>query len=378
MATIRTLEASKRRPRRYRVEWYGPDGAHRSRTFPSRRAAAAFAHRVEAEKADGRYTDPALARRPFGEYLRSWLDEARQLRPATVELYRRTAERHLIPALGARAVGSLDRATCRAFLADLADRAGTATVEVAHRLLRRVLEDAVRDGLLPRNPASKIGVPRSRPREARFLSPEEIAALAEEVPERYKALILLLAYGGLRIGEAAALTLRRLDLPRRRVEVVEAATEVAGRWIVGPTKTGRARTVVVPSSVAEELARHVERFTDRRPTSLVFTGEGGGPLRRSLFRARVFLPAARRAGIEPPPRVHDLRHTAVALAIRAGAHPKAIQALAGHASVKITLDRYGHLFPSLAEDVADRLDELARAAQERGRVVPLRRQDSLT
>ncbi|HXF74295.1 MAG TPA: tyrosine-type recombinase/integrase [Actinomycetota bacterium] len=370
MATIRILEASARRPRRFRVEWYTPEGAHRSRTFPTRRAAEAFLHEIESAKLRGTYRDPAAGRQRFGDYLERWLAEAVHLRPATRALYRRVADRHLIPGLGCRRLAELDRAACRSFLANL--EAGPATVEVVHRLLRRVLEDAVRDGILERNPAARLGLRRPRPREARFLTPEEVAAIADEVPGRYRALVLLLAYGGLRIGEASALTIRRLDLPRRRVEVVESAAEVEGRWEVGETKTGKGRVVVLPASVAEELARHVERYTDGRPTSLVFTSEDGGPLRRGNFRARVFAPACRRAGISPSPRVHDLRHTAVALAIRAGAHPKAIQELAGHSSIKVTLDRYGHLFPSLAEDLADRLDSMARAAAERGRVVPFR------
>lgn len=372
MATIRVLEGP-RRGKRFRVEYYTPDGKHRSRTFPTRRAAEAFVHEVEGSKLRGTYRDPALAKQRLREYLKTWLASASHLRPATRALYRRTAERHVLPALGDRRLADLDRAACRSFIADLSGRAGAATVEVAHRLLRRVLEEAVRDGILDRNPAARLELPRTRPREARFLTATEIQAIADEVPDRYRALILLLAYGGLRVGEAAALTVRRLDLPRRRVEVVEAAAEVEGRWMVGETKTGRGRVVVVPASVAEMLARHVGSYTDGRPTSLVFTMEGGGPLRQNAFRRRIFQPAARRAGIVPPPRVHDLRHSAVALAIRAGAHPKLVQELAGHSSIRVTLDRYGHLFPAAHEELAEALDAMAREAVEGGRVVPLRR-----
>ncbi|HXF71978.1 MAG TPA: tyrosine-type recombinase/integrase [Actinomycetota bacterium] len=372
MARVRVLEGP-RRGRRFRVEYYTPEGGHRSRTFPTRKQAEAFLHEVEAAKLRGTYRDPAVAKQALRDYLEAWLASAAHLRPATRALYRRTADRHVLPALGERRLADLDRAACRAFLADLSGRAGAATVEVAHRLLRRVLEEAVRDGILERNPAARLELPRSRPREARFLSAGEIQAIADEVPDRYRALVLLLGYGGLRVGEAAALTVRRLDLPRRRVQVVEAASEVEGRWVLGDTKTGRGRTVALPASVAEALARHVERYTDGRPTSLVFTMEGGGPLRQNAFRKRVFQPAARRAGIVPPPRVHDLRHSAVALAIQAGAHPKLVQELAGHSSIRVTLDRYGHLFPAAHEQLAEALDRVAREAAEGGRVLPLGR-----
>jgi len=84
---------------------------------------------------------------------------------------------------------------------------------------------------------------------------------------------------------------------------------------------------------------------------------------RSLFRTRVWNPAVGRAGIaEPLPRVHDLRHSAAAIAIQAGAHPKLIQDMLGHASIVMTLDRYGHLFSSVGEDLARRVDDLGRSA----------------
>ena len=76
-------------------------------------------------------------------------------------------------------------------------------------------------------------------------------------------------------------------------------------------------------------------------------------------------------------RFHDLRHTAVALAIAEGAHPKAIQARMGHSSIQVTLDRYGHLFPALDQQIATGLDgTYRRAAAERrdpSTVTPLRR-----
>ena len=116
--------------------------------------------------------------------------------------------------------------------------------------------------------------------------------------------------------------------------------------------------------------------------SFVFTAPKGGPVRRSLFRTRVWDPAVRAAGIaEPLPRVHDLRHSAAAVAIQAGAHPKLIQEMLGHASIVMTLDRYGHLFSSVGEDLARRVDDLGRFAAHMPRAAsqeptPLRRPSS--
>jgi integrase len=98
---------------------------------------------------------------------------------------------------------------------------------------------------------------------------------------------------------------------------------------------------------------------------------GGGPIRHGLFVRRVFKPAIvgdednkdekkRRKPALPAHkhnlRFHDLRHTCAFLLIAAGAHPKLIQARLGHSSITTTLDRYGHLFPSVEEALADALD----------------------
>jgi integrase len=163
------------------------------------------------------------------------------------------------------------------------------------------------------------------------------------------------------VGEAAALTLEDIDLLRAEVRVQRNLVEVRGEVTIGRPKTqASARSVALPSFVREALQSHVETF----PTSVegfVFSGPEGGPLRRSLFRRRVWHPALKRCGTATPlPRIHDLRHSAAAIAIQAGAHPKLIQAMLGHDSITTSLDRYGHLFSSVGEELARRVDELGR------------------
>jgi len=93
----------------------------------------------------------------------------------------------------------------------------------------------------------------------------------------------------------------------------------------------------------------------------VFPAPEGGPLRRTNFRRRFWAPAVERAGISPAPTFHHLRHTAAALGIAQGAHPKAIQARLGHASITTTLNLYGHLFTSLDVELAEGLDDVRPA-----------------
>jgi integrase len=112
----------------------------------------------------------------------------------------------------------------------------------------------------------------------------------------------------------------------------------------GPPKTRAGRRIVtLPRSVVKELAEHLGPVGEA--DAWVFTADKGGVLRPSNFRVKVWLPAVRAAGLAPL-RPHDLRHTAVALWIAAGANPKEVSVRAGHTSVAFTLDRYGHLSPA--------------------------------
>jgi integrase len=145
------------------------------------------------------------------------------------------------------------------------------------------------------------------------------------------------------------------------VQVAEIVVEVGGVLHIGPPKTRASRRRVgLPWFVVEELAAHLAGPGD--PEAFVFTAPQGGPLRVHGFRARVWRPATRAAGVDGL-RIHDLRHTAVALWIAAGANPKEVSARAGHASVSFTLDRYGHLYPEADTALRDRLDALYGSAQ---------------
>jgi integrase len=173
--------------------------------------------------------------------------------------------------------------------------------------------------------------------------------------------VLVGAYGGLRIGELAGLRRSRVVLLRGTVQVAEIVVEVGGVLHMGPPKTRASRrTVGLPRFVVEELAAHLAAPGD--PEGLVFTAPQGGPLRLPAFRARVWRPAVRAAGLDGL-RIHDLRHTAVALWIAAGANPKEVSARAGHSSVSFTLDRYGPLYPEADAALRERLDALYGTAQ---------------
>ena len=127
------------------------------------------------------------------------------------------------------------------------------------------------------------------------------------------------------------------------------------------TKTSASRrTLSIPPFLTEELGLHLQHEPE---SDFVFTGSKGAMLRRSNFRKRYWKPAVNRAELDPELRFHDLRHSCASILISSGAHPKEIQARLGHASITTTLDRYGHLLPSLGSQLDESLEVVFREAR---------------
>jgi integrase len=127
-------------------------------------------------------------------------------------------------------------------------------------------------------------------------------------------------------------------------------------------KDWQRRTITIPPFLGDLLATHPSCVPDD-PEAIVFADGNGNFLWHSNFRQRVWIPALQAAGLPEDLRIHDMRHTCAALLIAQGAHPKAIQVHFGHSSIQVTMDRYGHLFPSEWDRLAEGLDQTHRAAQ---------------
>ena len=134
--------------------------------------------------------------------------------------------------------------------------------------------------------------------------------------------------------------------------------------------------MVIPSFLREMLNHHLVTYCGTDPDGLVFTASNGSPLRNSNFTKNVWQPALETAQLPAALRIHDLRHTAAALLISKGAHPEAIKRHLGHSSIVVTMDVYGHLFPSEAESLAQALDDLyAQNQTDKRRTKPGSRED---
>jgi integrase len=350
------------RPKPWRARYWGPDGRQHSRSFARKAEAQRWLAEVEHDKTRGHWTNPALGRVRFSAWVEEWQDTTNNVRPTTAVRDRMLLDRYLLPRFGPLPLASIGQRDVRAWVTELSAKGlAQATVHECYQILTKILAAAVEGGMISRSPCRQIPLPKIERAEMRFLTVAEVRRLAVAVGPGYRALILLGAYGGLRIGEMAGLRRKRLDLAAGVVEVAEVVTEMHGHRYLGPPKTtaGR-RRVGLPRVVVEALLEHLAGWSVE-PDGFVFALSNGAPLRTASFRTRVWRPATRAAGLEGL-RIHDLRHTAVALWIAAGAGPKEVATRAGHTSVSFTLDRYGHLYPEADRALRDRLDRFHEAA----------------
>jgi integrase len=218
----------------------------------------------------------------------------------TAQTYQYVLARHLLPSFGNRAVADIREAHVRRWRGELLD-SGTsvATVAKAYRLMKAILSTEVDDGIVQRNPCRVRGAGQDRSPERPVLSVGEVVALAKVMPERYRALVLLAAFGSLRWGELAALRRCDIDAEHGTIRVERSLTELAGGGrMFGPPKSAAGkRVVVVPAVIRPALAHHMATFTVSPPAALVFTSPTGAPLRDGNFRRRVWDPALTKAGL---------------------------------------------------------------------------------
>jgi integrase len=340
---------------RWKARYRSSDGRTRSRTFDRKSDAERWLRAELGRRDRGEWVDPAMSKTTVADWLPRWKSTRGNLAASTLAMQDGLLRNHVEPWFADWPLGAVTPTDMHAFIADLGAKGLSAsTVRHCYSIAKRVFDTATDAGLIVRTPARGITLPRLPDQEMRFLTRDEVTALAAAA-NGYSALVLTAAYTGARFGELAALQTDRLDLLRRRLTVAYTLSDVRGELSLKAPKTAASRRrIALPRFLCDVLGAHL----GSRPAGdegFVFQAPLGGPLRRSNFRRRVWLPAVRDS-VGEPMRFHDLRHTHVALLIDQGEHPKTIQVRLGHASISTTLGTYGHVFEGLDEAAADRLD----------------------
>jgi integrase len=305
-----------------------------------------------------------------GGYLDRWLNDSDRgsVRTSTYERHEQVVRLHLKPALGRVKLSKLTPAHVQGLYRDKLDsRLSPATVQQIHAVLHKALAQALRWGMIPRNPADAVKAPRPAPEEMRPLSPDEALKLVEAVHgDKLEALYILAVQTGMRQGELLALKWEDVDLNRGVIHVRRTLVRSRGRLALGEPKTKKSRRPVNLTNVAvEALKTHlgqqledIQRLGDLyRDDGLVFTSGVGTLINPSNLRRRSFKPLLQRARL-PQIRFHDLRHTCATLLLSRNANPKLVQELLGHATVAITLDTYSHIIPGMGNLTARTMEDI--------------------
>jgi integrase len=297
-------------------------------TYATKRDADAFLAEVRSTLERGTWVDPAAGKITLQEYSTRWLAERVQLRIRTRELYEGLLRLHILPTLGGMRLVDVTPTLIRSWNASLlqARKPGASTTAKAYRLLRTIMGTALEDGLVARNPCVLEGAASERPPERPVATIEQVYALADAVEPRFRVLVLMATFTGLRLGELIGLRRRNLDLLHASVRVVEQIQELNdGTLHTAPPKTDAGiRTVAIPKVLIPELEAHLSTFSGPGPDGLVFAGTKGQPTPRvSIYKA---WHRARDAVGMPDFHFHDLRHTGNTLAAATGASTRELMA----------------------------------------------------
>lgn len=354
-----------------------PDGRRRQRKkggFRTKKEAEAALAALLTDVQKGTVLEPS--RQTLAAYLDDWLASAApSLRPTTVQGYETAIRLWIVPHIGGMRLQAVTPQVLQRLYAELSESGrhngngglSPRSVKLAHTVLHLALGRAALWRLIPGNPAAlKLDLPRQVRREMTTWTAEEARRFLDATKDdRMAALWVLMLGTGMRRSEALGLRWEAVDFARNRLAVVSTVVLVGNKPCMSEPKTPESRRVVhldgpVLAALRAQRKRQAEEQLSAahgwRESGLVFTSAVGGMLDPHNVRRTFDLAIAK--AVVPPVRLHDLRHTFATLALGAGAHPKQVQEMLGHADVSITLDIYAHVTEDMHRDAAERIGRL--------------------
>jgi len=356
---------------RLQARYTGPDGITyagrspegRPLTFDSMQYAEKYLERVSAAIQEGRWTSPDAVTTTkhvelFGQYAAAWL-AGRDLADRTREDYAQILRDHIGPRFGKVPVIAITPAAVREWHAGLKDSTGPTMRAHAYSLLRTILNTAVADEVSAANPCRvRGGGSARRVKKIRPATLGELEALVQAMPPRYRLMVLLASWCGLRYGELAELRRADIDVKNAVVRVRRGVVTIngGGTRVKGPKSEAGKRDVDIPPHLMPAVKDHLAKHAEASREALLFPAAHGGHLAHATLY-RVYYPAREAAG-RPDLRFHDLRHTGAVLAAATGATLAELMARLGHSTAGAAM-RYQHAAEDRGKAIAAALSELA-------------------
>jgi integrase len=356
---------AKRPDGRWRARYQAPNGKWHARHFARKIDGQRWLDQQTAGIVTGAYVDPRAGKITFREYAEQW--RSSQVHRLSTQAYiEGRLHRQAYPVLGDRPLASIRPSDIQAWVKRLTEQLAPSTVGVVHGIVSGIFRAAVRDRVIAHNPCDGTRLPKVTKSRVEPLATETVLALADAVPDRYRALVILAAGSGMRQGECFGLTVDRIDFLRRIVRVDRQLISVAGRtpYLAPPKTPASVRSIPLPTVVVDALAAHLAKYPPVQG-DLMFTTHAGQPIRRTTFGS-LWRAAVNGAGAPAGTGFHELRHYYASLLIRHGESIKVVQARLGHASAAETLDTYSHLWPDSDDRTREAIDAVLVAARDSG------------
>lgn len=240
----------KRPNGKWRARYRDLDGKEHARHFDRKIDAQRWLDEVTTSVVTGQYVDPRSAKKPFKEYAEEWR-ASQPHRPSTAKAVAQHLRCYAYPVWEKRALGAIKPGDVQSWITSLTTthKLAASTSRTVFNTVNAVFRAAVRDRMIPHNPCTDAKLPSVPRKKVVPLAVEQVRTLAEEIPGRYKGLVLLGAATGLRPGELFGLQLRHVDLLHATVSVEQQIQQTAKHGVyVGPPKTARShRTVPLPA-----------------------------------------------------------------------------------------------------------------------------------
>ena len=346
----------------YEVHYRDSLGKQRVKTWDRLVDARSFKAEMRLRKQRGEVIDPLARRVRFDQWAKQYLDQKIALRERTLDKYESALRTHLLPTFGSARVNSIARSDVQAWVVRLkADGYAPESIRGLYAILAAMMKLAEEEGVIAKTPCRRIELPSLIREEQRYLSAEEVEVLAAGIDSRYRLVVYVAGYLGLRWQEVAGLKRQYVNVRTnpatiRVVSTIERARGRSRPVDIGKSKAAR-RTLKVPSFLRDMLVLHL---SDLPSGEWVFQSPKGGFLHYDNFRTRVWDPAVEEAGLAPL-TFHELRHTAAAFMIDEGGDPVQVKRRMGHEDIRTTLNTYGHLFPDREDDLVEALDRRRHA-----------------
>lgn len=336
----------------WRVQYRDAKGTSRTKSgFTNKEQAEIWAAKNTVNLATGEWISPEDQNTKVDElWDRWWASKKTHLAPSSQKAIDASWRTHVKPQWGTTPLAQVTPIAVQDWIDTLSNKRSATITHRAVEILRGLMDDAVRFRKIKTNPVIGVRLPSRAKKKHTTITEKQLLALVDKT-ERYQSLLLFLGYTGARWGEATALTVGDIDVKRRRATINKSAWQTKGKIIVGSTKTSEERVIGVPQHVLDAMKPDLK---GKLPNALVWTNSFGrhvtGPTRRSWFHSAL---DRVRAEDESFPEItpHDLRHACASILISKGASVMVVQRQLGHASAKMTLDKYAHLF----EDDLDRV-----------------------